>query len=110
MDNKKLPNADELQKLWEDPANWRAFSYYCAKDPRVIVPKRNQALGWTVNTAHGKEAAIMMFLGALIALVGPVSVIAAEGAHLRQLHLLFGIVISGGLLTLFCWYFSKRSL
>jgi hypothetical protein len=58
----KLPPGT-LEKLWSDPANWRAlYFYYCKDDPRYLVPKRNKWAGWTVNFAH-PAAWIRMVLG-----------------------------------------------
>lgn len=38
-----------------NPENWRAgLFYYNRNDSRFIVPKRNPALGWTINFAHKK--------------------------------------------------------
>jgi uncharacterized membrane protein len=34
---------------WRDPNNWKGGRYTAPDDPRVIVPKRNPMLGWTVN-------------------------------------------------------------
>lgn len=43
------------EREWNDPANWRGrvFKlYHSSRDSRIVVPKRNPALGWTFNTAH----------------------------------------------------------
>jgi hypothetical protein len=48
----KLPRGT-LEALWGDPDNWRPGGiYYCKSDPRIIVPKRNRAYGWTMNFAN----------------------------------------------------------
>jgi len=48
----KLPKGT-LEKLWSDPANWRAPGFYsCKEDPRTLVPKRRRWSGWTPNFAH----------------------------------------------------------
>ena len=48
----KLPRGT-LDRLWSDPANWRAGAfYYCPDDPRGIVPKRRPVMGWTMNCAQ----------------------------------------------------------
>ena len=57
-----MPDPDVL---WRDPAHWTAFGYRCKDDPRVIVPKRNAAMGWTVNWAHPGAAAAMIALSAI---------------------------------------------
>ena len=39
----------------ENPKNWKWGIFYVnADDSRMIVPKRNQVLGWTLNSAHPK--------------------------------------------------------
>ena len=49
----KVPplSREELERHWTNPENWSAV-YYCAEDPRVIVPKRQPSMGWTINFAH----------------------------------------------------------
>ena len=49
-----------LDKLWNNPQNWRGKSYFCKDDPRLIVFKRPKWLGWTVNTAHKKAKILML--------------------------------------------------
>lgn len=38
--------------------------YHGPDDPRLIVPKRNPALGWTVNVDHRFGPALLMLTGA----------------------------------------------
>ncbi len=47
----KLPKGT-LDKLWNDPENWRGAFYFCKNDPRNLVPKRVRSTGWTLNFAH----------------------------------------------------------
>jgi hypothetical protein len=63
--------------LWRNPAHWTALGYRCKDDPRVIVPKRNASMGWTVNWAHPKAAVAMIVLS-MLALV-PMLVVVALG-------------------------------
>ncbi len=45
-----MPTPDPRQS---DPANWSAFGIYsCKSDPRLVVPKRRRAFGWTINVGH----------------------------------------------------------
>jgi hypothetical protein len=70
----KLPPGT-LDKLWNDPANWRLNSIYvCKDDPRYLVPKRVRWAGWTVNFAH-KGAWICFFGGLVLALAAVYAVI-----------------------------------
>lgn len=35
-----------------NPDHWKGLFYFNGKDPRVIVPKRNPNIGWTLNFAN----------------------------------------------------------
>jgi hypothetical protein len=73
----KLPPGT-LDKLWNDPANWRArYIYSCKADPRFVVPKRNRWAGWTINFAHP---------GAWIYLIAGISIAVAMGGAASQTH------------------------
>jgi uncharacterized protein DUF5808 len=48
-----LTNQDRLNRLeWERPENWTNWGVWSELDTRIWVPKRNPALGSTVNLAH----------------------------------------------------------
>jgi hypothetical protein len=60
--NKKLPRGT-LDRLWTDPDNWLPLGlYYCKDDPRIIVPKKIRAFGWTMNFAHTWVWAALLIL------------------------------------------------
>jgi uncharacterized membrane protein len=40
-----------LDAMSKDPGNWRGPFYYNRKDPRLMVPKFQSAMGWTLNFA-----------------------------------------------------------
>jgi uncharacterized membrane protein len=40
--------------------------YHDADDPRVIVPKRVAALGWTINVGHRKGRMALAAVGVVI--------------------------------------------
>jgi uncharacterized membrane protein len=41
------------EREWARPEHWSRLGFYrSALDTRTWVPKRNPALGWTVNMAH----------------------------------------------------------
>ena len=44
------PQADNPER--RDAKNWDGCTCSAPDDPRVIVPKRNPALGWTVNVGR----------------------------------------------------------
>jgi uncharacterized membrane protein len=44
---------EDFDPMVDNPENYRlGIFYFNRKDKRVIVPKRNRLLGWTVNFAH----------------------------------------------------------
>ncbi len=47
MKNKK--NYDLMSK---NSDNWKGIFYVNSKDPRIIVPKINPLMGWTLNFGH----------------------------------------------------------
>lgn len=65
----------ELERLWNDPGHWSPFGYRCPSDPRVIVPKRLRALGWTINWAHPRAIPMLLFMLGIA--VGPALVVVA---------------------------------
>lgn len=40
-----------LDTMSKDTVNWKGPFYYNRKDPRLMVPKLNPSLGWTLNFA-----------------------------------------------------------
>jgi hypothetical protein len=64
------PNYDELHA---NPAHWKlGIFYFCRQDQRVLVPKRIQGLGWTINFARPSAlfwiAAVIGFAWGTVAL------------------------------------------
>ncbi len=58
---------EDLNLFHADPANWRwSIFYVCRQDPRLIVPKRIQGLGWTLNFGRPMAAPFFLFIVALI--------------------------------------------
>jgi len=66
---------EDLERLWNDPAHWSLTGYRCPQDPRVIVPKRIRAMGWTINWAHPKAVQMLLLMMAIA--VGPALVVMA---------------------------------
>ncbi len=54
-----------------NPNNWRMGIFYHNKmDKRIIVPKHNPALGWTLNFAHPLSYVVLiLFLAMIVALL-----------------------------------------
>jgi len=44
-------NKELLDLMSRNPSNWRGTFYFNRKDPRLVVPKINPAMGWTFNFA-----------------------------------------------------------
>ncbi|MGD9931024.1 MAG: hypothetical protein AB7U05_13480 [Mangrovibacterium sp.] len=68
---KRLENDRELDNMRNDPDNyiWGIF-YFNPKDYRVILPKRNRFLGWTLNFAKAESYLILLVLVAAGYLLG----------------------------------------
>jgi uncharacterized membrane protein len=44
---------DPLDRMRNDPENYKwGIFYFNPKDPRILVPKRNRMMGWTMNFAN----------------------------------------------------------
>jgi uncharacterized membrane protein len=65
----KKDNNENYNFMSNNPDNWKGLFYFNNKDPRVIVPKMNPALGWTLNFGNiyaylGLIAIILIIVGA----------------------------------------------
>lgn len=58
----------ELKEKWHDDSkNWLlGFLYFNRMDPRVIVPKKNPFMGWTINFASIYSYLILVFIIGLV--------------------------------------------
>jgi uncharacterized membrane protein len=56
-----------LDAMRTETANWKGLVYFNRKDPRLLVPKTNQALGWTMNFASPYAWIVMGIIVAAIA-------------------------------------------
>jgi uncharacterized membrane protein len=49
----KLNDQDKYDRMRTDPDNYKwGIFYYNPSDPRILLPKRNMYLGWTLNFAN----------------------------------------------------------
>ena len=64
---KKKFDDEFLNNMSKDPGNWRGPFYVNRKDPRLLVPKLNPMLGWTIN--FGNPYAWMAVVGLIIIIV-----------------------------------------
>lgn len=46
---KNLYTQDMLDILSKNPAYWKGMFYVNRKDPRLVVPKLESEMGWTLN-------------------------------------------------------------
>lgn len=46
---KKNLEKESFDSMSKNPDNWKGIFYVNSNDPRIIVPKVNQSLGWTLN-------------------------------------------------------------
>ncbi|RLD88743.1 MAG: hypothetical protein DRJ09_07820 [Bacteroidetes bacterium] len=46
---KRKGKNESYDLMSKNPNNWRGIFYVNRKDPRIIVPKINPSLGWTLN-------------------------------------------------------------
>ena len=97
--------AEQLENFWRDPANWKLGSIYrCKQDPRVIVPKRNKSMGWTINFAHRSAWPALLLIIAFMA--GPLLVLAAKGWVNTRIWYAT-LVVDVALVCLVSWYFAS---
>ncbi len=60
MKSKKQLDIKLLDHWRKDPANWKwSVFYYNPEDKRIFPPKRNAAMGWTINFAN--PASVIVF-------------------------------------------------
>lgn len=60
----------ELDQMRNNPNNNKCgFFYYNPQDPRTIVPKRNQWMGWTLNFGNFYTYLIIILFIALIVFI-----------------------------------------
>lgn len=55
------PSQEQLDAWTKDPNNWKwGIFYYNKEDKRILPPKKNPAMGWTVNFANKRS--VLTFL------------------------------------------------
>ncbi len=60
------PSKEILDSWTKDPNNWKwGIFYYNKEDKRILPPKKNPAMGWTVNFAN-KRSVITFLLFMLL--------------------------------------------
>jgi len=60
------PSKEQLDAWTKDPNNWKwGLFYYNKEDKRIMPPKKNPAMGWTINFAN-KRSVITFLLFTLL--------------------------------------------
>lgn len=55
------PSKEQLDAWTKDPKNWKCgFFYFNKDDKRILPPKKNPAMGWTVNFANKRSVLIFV--------------------------------------------------
>ncbi len=49
---KKKAEKEIVDSMNKNPNNWNGVFYVNSKDSRIIVPKINPLMGWTLNFGH----------------------------------------------------------
>jgi uncharacterized membrane protein len=66
MDSNSFKKQQKLL-MHDDPENWRwGIFYFNRKDARLLVPKRNPALGCTLNFGNYKTYIMLLLVAAII--------------------------------------------
>jgi len=62
--------SDMNEREWHAPGNWHGGwlgIYSSEQDSRLLVPKRNRVMGWTLNVAHpGARFLLVLLLAAAV--------------------------------------------
>jgi hypothetical protein len=93
----------ELDRLWQDPANWRRHwygnTYDCATDGRLLVPHRpagylDKRLVTSVNTAHPQRYAVMAAFPLVAVVPGVLAVLLFGGGEKPSVLFLPALVLA----------------
>jgi len=62
---------DPFDRMRNDPENYKwGIFYFNPKDPRILVPKRNRLMGWTLNFANPYSYLILIGIAAIAVFMG----------------------------------------
>ncbi len=61
--SKPKANQEELNRMHDDPNNWKwGVFYYNPSDKRIFPPKRIESMGWTVNFANPYSVMVLVLV------------------------------------------------
>jgi uncharacterized membrane protein len=67
MGMKSKYNNEYLDEMSKNPGNWKGPFYFNKRDPRLLVPKLNRSLGWTLNFSKpGAYIAIIVLVAVIV--------------------------------------------
>lgn len=93
--------ANKNDNYWHDPGSWKLGAiYYCAQDPRIVVPKRRKWAGWTFNYAH--TGAYALTVAVLAIAVIPAAYFAAHNQITYMFYAIVGSTAVDSLLVFYC--------
>ncbi|MEZ5046286.1 MAG: DUF5808 domain-containing protein [Chitinophagaceae bacterium] len=70
MNNNQKHTEETFEQWRKDPNNWKwGIFYYNKEDKRLLPPKRNKNLGWTINFANPFSIVLLVIFIFLIPLV-----------------------------------------
>jgi len=55
-----------LNAMIENLNNWKGPFYFNRNDPRILVPKRNPSMGWTLNFASPYSYILLIAIALII--------------------------------------------
>lgn len=98
---------EELERLWATPEHWRwNLIYSCARDPRVLVPRRRRRTGWTLNFGHRWAWAALLLVFAIP--IGPVLLLMVFGAATLPSVIVTLAASIGALMAFSHWDATRR--
>jgi uncharacterized membrane protein len=63
---KKNTDKQYLDTMKNNEAYWKGPFYFNRKDPRIMLPKKQAAMGWTMNFASPYTYIVLVALAAII--------------------------------------------
>jgi uncharacterized membrane protein len=78
------PDKETLERWRTDPNNWKmGMFYYNKEDDRLLPPKRNSSMGWTVNFANPKSYGLLVGFLVITLIVNVIIIMFAGGEKSR---------------------------
>ena len=62
-----------LYSMNQNPFNWKGMFYVNAKDPRIVVQKKEPSMGWTLN--FGRTISYIIIITFVLAVIASIFLI-----------------------------------